>query len=242
MSQVLIKDFVNDIYRMCGNLTRDQLPLETVLVYLYNEIQKRVKQMGISEENYLLKSAERPILNPREQLVNIGDFGTPVAVMLIDPMSTLDNPVELPTEIVNFNALETVGYSGRVACAFYGTGNTRKIRWSMPLAAYTIWRIKFWYEPADEVKKGFNADTPIPSDFKPLVTSCVSRDVLPLSSQDEVTKQNLIMTLTNQIGSIDLDGTWENLFYKDINGSKMYGNNRRVPFMTATRRRFPRRF
>lgn len=216
---IQIKQYLDDIYKKVGNVTRDQLPLEIVLTYLYDELNKRSKMMDISEQNYFLKYADRALTHEQDQPVSIEDFGTPVAVWFINPFTD----IEIPVEMVNFSALSGIGaHDGRLVCTIYGS--PKRIRFAVKLNHYSGWRIKYWYEPVNEVEKGPEANSIVPDKFRALVTSAVARMVLPFAEIPADMKQMIDSNLATEIIQ------WEQLWDQDINSSKQYGNNKRTAF------------
>lgn len=233
MAQLLVKDLLNDIYKKCGNATRDQLSIEIVLTWLYDELNKRVKQLELSEQNQLLKSVVRPIINELEQAINIEDFGTPVAVHLMNPIVD-SSTIAVPLEIINFNALPQVGSDARLACSIYGTPPI--IRFSRALKDFQQWQIKFWYEPDGETVKGLDAIVAVQPQFRPLVTSNVVKNVLPYAEISPELKSGVLSNILTELP------TWEDMWDRDINAAKMYGNNKRTPFRAGVSRQSVRRW
>jgi len=226
MGNLKVSNFIDDIYKLCGNITRDQLPIEIAYVHLYNQLDKRRVQMRLTEHNQFLKGVEKPILDAREQLVSIEDFDSqsPVAVHLLNPFNSHVTPVE----IVNFNTLPGFEADLQLKCSIYGT--PPKIRFSNPLNDFAQWSLKIWYEPATQAPRGPGADVFINPIFRNLVSSSVAVMCLPYAMIDEKTKEQIAMALLREIGSQDVDGSLENLFYKEISAQQQYGNNFRRPF------------
>lgn len=226
MSNLKVSNFIDDIYKLSGNLTRDQLPIETVLTVLYNQLDKRRIQIRLSEHNQLLKGVEKNILDSREQLVSIDDFNSQsaVAVHLLNPF----NSQVYPVEIVNFNTLPNYEADLQLKCTFYGTPT--KIRFSLALGDFQMWKIKIWYEPDTQSARGPQADVLLNPLFKNLISTSVAMLCLPYAQIDETMKQNLLLAFTNELGNVDMDGSLENLWYKEINAASQYGNNYRRPF------------
>lgn len=239
MPKLKVSQIINAVYQKAGNLTRNQLPLELVLTYLYDELDKRRVEMRLTEQNYSLKSENRSIINGREQEVSIDDFGDPVAIHIVSPDVTLDNPHVIPIEIVNFNTLPAYEADGELRVSLYG--DPLKIRFSIPLNTYIGWNLKFWYEP-DERTRGVNTEVPVNPLFLNLISSVVTLDVLPYVEMDPVMKADIIRRLTDKVGNIDLEGSLENEWWKEIASSKQYGNNVRRPFRAGqpTNARFRR--
>jgi hypothetical protein len=232
MSYLKVSNFIDDIYKLCGNLSRDQLPIEIVYTHLYNQLDKRRIQIRMTEHNQWLKKANKPIIQPREQLVSIDDFDSQsvVAVHLINP----NNAHVVPVEIVNFNTLPNYEADLQLKCTFYGT--PPKIRFSTELADFSIWSLDIWYEPATQSGRGPGADVFLNPLFRNLVSSSTALMCLPYANIDAETKQNIMLALTNDLGNQDIDGSLENLWYKEISAASQYGNNYRRPFRAGSPR------
>ncbi len=223
MGLLQIKDYVSDVYVLLGNLTRDQLPIEIVLRLLYNELDKRRIQLNLTENNQFLVKKEKAITDARDQLVNISDFGSPVAVHLVNPF----NMIEKPIEMVNFNTLPQWETDGQLKVSLYG--NPLRIRYSLDLTPQLGWNFIFWYEP-DTVSRGINSNVQINQTFKSLVTISVAKACLPHVELDVQKKAELVMSFTDQLGNQDIDGSLENLWYKEISFQGTYGGNYRRPW------------
>jgi hypothetical protein len=229
MALLQVKDYVNDVYVLMGNLTRDQLPIEIVLRLLYNELDKRRIQLNLTENNQFLISKEKTIVDPRDQLVSINDFGSAVAVHLINPF----NQSESPVEIVNFNTLPAYETDGQLRVSLYG--NPLRIRYSLDLTPQIGWSFKFWYEP-DTVSRGINANVNINQTFRSLVTLSVAMASLPHAEIPEEKKAQLALSFASQLGNQNENGSLENLWYIDIAFQGQYGNNYRRPFRAGQAR------
>ena len=239
MPKLQVKQFIDSIYKKCGNLTRNQLPLEIVLTHLYDEFDRRAVEMRLTEQNYSLRSEDRPIINQREQEVSIDDFGDPVAVHIVSPDINPSTSHIIPLEIVNFNTLPAYEADGELRVSLYG--DPLKIRFSLMMQTYLGWTLKFWYEP-DNRTRGINAEVPINPLFLNLITSVVSLDVLPQAEIPDDKRMRIEKRLSDKVGNIDLEGTLENLWYKEVASSKQYGNNVRRPYRAgqSTNARFRR--
>lgn len=220
-----VSQLVDDIYKLAGNLTRDQLPLEIVLTLLYHELDKRRVQMNITENNFFLKSEERPITNTRDMPIEITDFGTPVSLHVVNPHSNFESPIE----IVNFNTLPGWEADGQLKASIYGT-NPIRLRFSIELNSFLGWTLKFWYEPNTSAPRGIESDVFVNPNFRNLVTSCVALDSLPYAEIPNDKASNIARRLVEKIGNQDFDGTLENLWYKHISFQGQYGQNMRQPF------------
>ena len=229
MALLQVKDYVSDIYVLLGNLTRDQLPIEIVLRLLYNELDKRRIQLNLTENNQFLVSKEKAIVDARDQLVSIADFGSVVAVHLINPFSL----TEAPVEIVNFNTLPAWETDGQLRVSLYG--NPLRIRYSLDLTPQLGWSFRFWYEP-DAVSRGINSNVNINQTFRSLVTISVAMACLPHAEIPENKKTQLALSFATQLGGQSEDGSLENLWYKDISFQGQYGNNVRRPFRAGQQR------
>lgn len=226
MPLLQVKDYVNDVYVLLGNVTRDQVPLELVLKLLYNELDKRRIQMGLSENNQFLKVAEKNILDQRDQLVSVADINMAadvVAVHLANP----ENFWERPLEIVNFNTLPGWETDGQLKVALYG--QPLRIRFSLDMTPNLSWNLKFWYEP-DVVTRGINSNVVIPTIFKSLVTLSVALHALPDAEIPPEKKAEKMSSFVAQLGNQDIDGSLENAWYKHISFQGNYGGNFRRPF------------
>jgi hypothetical protein len=226
MSNLKVSNFIDDIYKLCGNLTRDQLPIETVYVHLYSQLDKRRAQMRITEHNQFLKGQEKAILDAREQLVSIDDFDTQtvVSVHLLNPFNNHVTAVE----IVNFNTLPAFEADLQLKCSFYGT--PAKIRFSTPLNDFAQWRLKIWYEPASQAPRGPVADVFVNPNFRNLISYSVALLCLPYAQIEGNMKEQIAMAILRELGNQDIDGSLENLWYKEIGAQQQYGGNTRRPF------------
>jgi hypothetical protein len=219
-----VSNLLDDIYKLCGNVTRDQLPIEIVLTLLYHELDKRRVQMNLTENNYFLKSAETPITDTRDMLIPITDFGSPVALHVVNPFSNFESPIEL----VNFNSLPGWEADGQLKASLYGS--PLRLRFSIELNSFLGWSLKFWYEPSTPAARGVEATVFINDNFRNLVASCVALDALPYAEIPETTASKIAMRLVDKIGNQDLDGTLENMWFKHITFQGQYGGNFRQPY------------
>lgn len=231
MASLQVSQLVSDIYKKAGNATRDQLSIELVLSYLYDELNKRIRQVNTSEQNGFLKQVDRPLTTDQEQPVSIEDFGTPVAVHLLNPFST----AVVPIEVVNFNALIHKGNDGQMTCAIYGS--PPMIRFSMKLSEYSQWQVRFWYESNNETAKGFNALVDVNPQFRSMIVYNVVINLLPYLEAEETMKDRIENNLMRELM------VWEDLWDREVNTSKQYGNNRRTPYRAGQmQRRHDRRY
>jgi len=239
MPKLQVKQIIDRVYQKAGNLTRNQLPLELVLPHLYDELDRREVEMRLTEQNYSLKSEIRAIINNREQEVSIDDFGDPVAIHIVSPDVNLEQAHVIPIEMVNFNTLPAYEADGELRVSLYG--DPLKIRFSIPLNNFIGWNLKFWYEPDDRTR-GVDAEVRVNPLFLNLISSVVTLDVLPHAEIDSELRFRIEKRLTDKVGNIDLDGSLENLWYKEVASSKQYGNNIRRPFRAGqpTNARFRR--
>lgn len=219
-----ISQILDDVYKLAGNLTRDQLQLEIVLTLLYHELDKRRMQMNITENNQFLKSEVRPITDIRDMIIPIADLGTTVSVHVVNQHSGFETPVE----IVNFNSLSSWEADGQFKVSIYGT--PPRIRFSIDATSYLGWDLKFWYEPDTAAPRGIEAQAFVNTNFRNLIASCVAMKALPYAEIPADKKADIGLALSREVGNQDLDGTLENLWYKFISFQGQYGNNRRQPY------------
>ena len=229
MPRIKVSQIISEVYQKCGNVTRNQLPLELVLTYLYNQLDKRRVQMRLTEQNELLKKQDRLIIDAREFPVAIDDFGDPVAIHLISP--DVNQKYSQPLEIVNFNTLPAYEADGQMRVALYGgsADTGLMVRFSTAVDTFLNWTLRFWYEPDDRTR-GVNAEVPINPLFLNLISSVVSLDCLPYVEIDPTLKADITRRLMENVGNVEIEGSLENEFYKEISSSKQYGNNVRRPF------------
>lgn len=229
---IQVKDLIADVYVLAGNVTRDMLPIEIVLKYTSAELNRRAIELGINEQNYFLKSQEKPLLNERDQLVSIADFGTPVAVHFVDPFTGIEQPVSM----VNFNTLLNWEADGQLRCSIYG--KPPHIRFSLMLNQFSGWIIKFWYEPDTEASKSLTANVDVLANqqFRELLTFNITQMCMPYVETAMDRKAGIVEMLADRIGNIELDGTLENLWHKVINPAKQYAANTRRPFRAGASR------
>lgn len=220
-----VAQIIDDIYKLCGNVTRDQLQLEIVLTLLYHELDKRRIQLNLTENNFFLTSAERPITDTRDMIIPITDFGSPVALHVINPHSNFESPIEL----VNFNTLPGWEADGQLKASIYGTDPLR-LRFSMELNSFLGWNLKFWYEPNTVAPRGIEANVFVNDNFRNLIASCVALDALPYAKVPEDRASKIAIRLVEKIGNQDLDGSLENLWFKHISFMGQYGQNMRQPY------------
>lgn len=230
MSSIQVKNLINDVYVIMGNVTRDQLPIEQVLLFTKAELSKRAIELQINEQNSLLKSVERSLINERDQLVSIDDFGVPVSVHFVDPSTGIGVPVEM----VNFNTLPDWEADGLLRCSIYGT--PPRIRFSIMLNQFSGWKLRYWYEPDTEVLVGFNEQVMLNPQFRSLFAYNIAMMCAPYAEVPMDRKAAILEMLGNAIGNSEREGSLENLWYKTINSSKQYGANQRRPFRAGAQR------
>lgn len=224
MATLRVSQIIDDVYKLAGNVTRDQLQIEIVLTLLYHELDKRRVQMNITENNQFLKSEVLPITDVRDMLIPIEDLGTLVALHVVNPA----NQFELPIEIVNFNALPGLEADGQLKASVYG--QPPRLRFSIQQESFLQWDLKFWYEPNTPAPRGVEASVYVNPNFRNLIASCVALYALPYAEVTQDKKAMIASSLSAIIGNQNLDGTLENLWYKHISFQGQYGNNQRQPF------------
>jgi hypothetical protein len=225
MATLRVSQIISDVYQLCGNLTRDQLSIETVLTLLYHELDKRRVQMNITENNQFLKSEVRALTDTRDMIIPIEDLGTLVALHTVNPFNNFESPIE----IVNFNSLPSWESDGQLKAATYGT-NPVRLRFSVELNQFLDWDLKFWYEPNTPAPRGVEALVYVNPNFKNLIANCVALYAIPYAEIPDDKKVMISQTLIMKIGNQDLDGTLENLWFRAISFQGQYGGNFRQPY------------
>lgn len=156
---------VRGVYPLLGNIGEDQLPLEVVLPLFHSVVTKRLNQMAISNNNWFTKPKERTV-TVQDSLLNIEDFGSPVQVeVLVNSGSYY--PIWKPIRIATLESLNDFREDSTLAVAFYGIGDTRRMRFSRPHGLPGL--IRIWYEPFLQLENGFRSENPIPENLLPLV-------------------------------------------------------------------------
>jgi hypothetical protein len=219
-----VEDYKDSVYVRLGNLRTNQLDLVVVLENLYAAISKRIVELNLSSQNWLLKKVPVTLDGRSEYPLNADDFGTPVIVRVTDPMGGDAVGVEM-VNVANFELARESG-SGAVAFISDESGQT-SVRLT---AAQGGGRLEVWYEPDTPMPHELEASVPLRKLFKDFVVAEASRMCLPHvrysgSRQEQMqTKQEIRNELQQDIME------WKDLWETEINRSKTQSKVIRQPF------------
>lgn len=160
---LLIRQVISDTYAKLGNLTRADLPMEVVLPLLYDIVNSRLIEAGLSDSDQLLKSTEKAITD-QDMPLSISDFGFLHVVLMFRPGSERTFEVHQ----VPFSEISKCKGEGLLRCNVYGT--PPRIVFSLdPLPRFN--RMQVWYEPGNPQARGTDQEVAgIPPIFRGMLS------------------------------------------------------------------------
>lgn len=227
-----LRSYVSDVRMKLGNVGERELPLHVMLSRLYSIVNKRLVELNLSSQNWLLRAFEFP-LNGTDTypLSGAEGFGTPVMVEI----ASGQGGNYIPIEMVNRTNLQLVHGSGKVGVAFDSDGNTPTIRLSTP----GYGSLKIWYEPDEPMPRNLEANVPLQRLFRDYVTTEAAMLCLPYvryfdrdANDARLFKGDLAVSFNLELNGSppDYNDGWRNAWQIQINRAKNQGVVTRRPF------------
>lgn len=163
-----VKECLTDIYQKMGNLSKTQVDLSVVLSRFYSVINRRLAQMNLSTNNWILDFIDVEDSNEFYNVLSAANFSNAVSVELVDFDS--ENTIGIPIEIVNPINITVAREQGKRAIGFYQNATTRQWQYVTTFKDFQG-KLKIWFEPNSPVPAGINNSIKIKDMFKDLLTT-----------------------------------------------------------------------
>lgn len=163
-----VREAITDIYRKMGNLSKSQVDLLVVLSRLYSVINRRLTQLNLSTNNWILSYVDLEDSGEFRNVLPTTDFANVVAIEHIGWDDEEGHGI--PIEVINpINAANAVADNKR-AIGFYIDSGTGDWNYVTTFKNYEG-TLRVWYEPNLAVPAGIEQNINIKNIFKDLITS-----------------------------------------------------------------------
>jgi hypothetical protein len=203
-----LSEILSGVYDYAGRPTQDKLSLGLVLPFLLDSINYYTVDLKLSDENWLVRSVTWTP-DSKEELVNVADFLSPVAVE-IRPGSSTDEADWEGILIANITDVQDIGREGRKAVAFFGT--PAKIKWSINPDDVEF-EAKLWYQPTATEPSALSDSPVISQAFHAMLKLRTALLCLPHASIAD--PEQLTKTLAAQL--TQWEAKWKQWVFSDRN-------------------------
>jgi hypothetical protein len=228
-----VQSYVSDIRMKLGNVGERDLPLHILLSRLYSVINKRIVELNISTQNWVLRWYEFSFNgSDTYPLSGIEDFGNPILVEIAD----VSGGTYIPIETVNRTNVRLAMEANKAAAAFDVIDEQPMIHFTIP--AY-LGVARIWYEPDTPQPRNLSANVPLKRLFRDYITTEVSLLCLPYVNYSQQTpgeamafKSSLRDSFVAEIEGLppDYEGGWREAWMNAITRAKIQGRASRIPF------------
>lgn len=163
-----VRNCLTDIYLKMGNLSKTQVDLPVVLSRLYSVINRRMAQMNLSTNNWVLSYVDVEDSDEFRNVLPALNFSNVVTVELIN--SDDEDALGQPIEVINATNLANARIDGKRAIGFYIDNDTGDWMYGLTFKGFEG-MLRIWYEPNSPVPAGIINNVKIKSIFKDLITS-----------------------------------------------------------------------
>jgi hypothetical protein len=203
-----LSEILSGVYDYAGRPTQDKLSLGLVLPFLLDSINYYTVDLKLSDENWLVRSVTWTP-DSKEELVNVADFLSPVAVEIRTGSSTDEADWE-GILIANITDVQDIGREGRKAVAFFGT--PAKIKWSINPDDIEF-EAKLWYQPTAAEPSALSDSPVISQAFHAMLKLRTALLCLPHASI--ANPEQLTTTLAAQL--TQWEAKWKQWVFSDRN-------------------------